>query len=334
MEYKSLFQFLQSEPTYRLNQVKKAVFLDLFEDWQKVTNLPQALREKLNQTFPLLISGKIFSSLSEPTAKALLTLNDGVKIETVLLKHQDGRRTVCVSSQAGCQLNCKFCATGQQGFKRNLTAGEIVDQVVFFSRYLKNVDGGKNHVTNIVFMGMGEPFLNYENVMAAINLLNDKDGLAIGSRKISISTCGITEGIKKLASEKFQVNLAVSLHAPNDELRIKLMPIGQKYPLVKIFQAVDAYIKKTNRQVMFEYLLIQGVNDSVKLAKELAVLMKKPLYLVNLIVYNPTKEFKPPSFRVIKDFKTVLEKAGVKVTQRHSFGQKIQAACGQLAGSD
>lgn len=304
---------------------------------------------------------KPFVSKDKNTIKALITLKDGLKIETVLMRHKprsrasslrgkDKRNTICVSSQIGCPLACTFCATGKMGFKRNLEAWEIVEQVLFFARYLKKIN---EKVTNIVFMGMGEPFLNYDNVIGAIKILNDKEGFNLGARHFSISTVGIVEGIEKLAKEELQINLAISLHAPDDELRLKLMPINKKYPIKKILNAVDDYIKKTRRRVMFEYIMIENLNDSEEHAEKLAKLMKKPLYFVNLISYNFTRLrptctevsagkqgfggqagiFKPSSPSSIKRFKEILEKEGVAVTQRYRFGQDIKGACGQLAAS-
>ncbi|MCK9445559.1 23S rRNA (adenine(2503)-C(2))-methyltransferase RlmN [bacterium] len=238
------------------------------------------------------------------------------------MKHTDDRSTVCVSSQVGCPLACSFCATGTMGLKRNLTAEEIVMQVLLFARVCK--------VTNIVFMGMGEPFLNYDNVMSAIRMLNSAEYFNIGSRKISVSTSGIIEGIEKFANEDLQVNLSISLHAPNNKLRSQLMPINKKYSLEKVIEAVDNYIIKTNRKVMFEYLMIVGENDSLECARELALLMKKPLYMVNLIVYNPTGKFKASDSKTIKKFKDYLEGEGIFTTQRYEFGRGIKAACGQL----
>jgi len=328
MDLAQFEEILKEEPAYRLKQAKKAIFQNLIEDWSQATNLPLSLRERLNEKCPLLIEGELTISKDQKTAKVLIFLKDGLKIEAVLMRHGGGRNTVCVSSQVGCSLNCKFCATGQMGFKRNLTVFEIIEQVLFFARYLKKFG---ERVTNVVFMGMGEPFLNYENVLGTIGVLNDKDGFNIGARKISISTVGIIEGIKKLAKEKLQVNLAISLHAPDDKLRSELMPINKKYPLMKIFEEVDDYIKKTKRKVMFEYLMIKNLNDSDECAKKLAKLMKKPLYLVNLISYNPTGIFEPSPQERIKKFKEILEKEGSLVTERYRFGRDIKAACGQLA---
>jgi len=217
------------------------------------------------------------------------------------------------------------------GFKRNLKPLEIIEQVLHFSRYLKK--SGKR-VTNVTFMGMGEPFLNYDNVLEAVKFLNSKETFNIGARNISISTAGVVEGIEKFAKENLQVNLAISLHAPNNELRSKLMPINKKYPINKILDAVGNYIHKTNRQVMFEYLLIDGVNDTVYCATELAKIMKNPLYYVNLILYNPTSgnSFKPSNTENVKKFKEILKKNKIIFSQRLRFGEDIKAACGQFAG--
>jgi len=324
IQFQKLFK---KEPKYRLGQAKKALFQDLIQNWQTAKVLPLSLREELNKECSIEISEKTFISKDKNTVKALLTLEDGLKVETVLMRHKDKRNTVCVSSQVGCPLDCSFCATGKMGFKRSLEAWEIVEQVLFFARYLKKI---KERITNIVFMGMGEPFLNYQNVIEAIKILNDKEGFNLGARHFSISTVGIVEGIEELAKEKLQINLAISLHAPNDELRSKLMPINKKYPIKKILNAIDDYIEKTRRRVMFEYIMIRDLNDSEEEAKTLARLMKKPLYFVNLISYNPTGIFKPSLSSRIKKFKEILEKEGVAVTQRYRFGEDIEAACGQL----
>ena len=289
---------------------------------------PLELRQKLNKNCPLSIKAEAAVSKTEDAVKARITLEDNLKIESVLTRHNDGRNTVCVSSQIGCPLACEFCATGKMGFKRNLEPLEIAEQVLFFARYLKKEN---KRAANVVFMGMGEPFLNYENVIKATRIINDKDGLNIGARNISISTIGVIEGIKKLTQEKLQVNLAVSLHAPNNKLRDKIMPINKKYPIEIILKNIDDYIAKTNRQVMFEYLLIKGVNDSDACSKKLAKLMEKPLYFLNLISYNPTGIFQPSSVERTEKFKNILKKTGIKFSQRYKFGQDIKAACGQFA---
>ncbi|HBU07195.1 MAG TPA: 23S rRNA (adenine(2503)-C(2))-methyltransferase RlmN [Candidatus Magasanikbacteria bacterium] len=332
MDLVKLKSVLQGEPKFRYKQVWQAMFRDFISTWQENTTLPITLREKLDEEVPLDIDAQMFGSKDNDTIKALITLEDKNKIETVLLTHIDGRHTVCVSSQVGCPLACEFCATGKLGFKRNLTAGEIVDQILFFNRHLLKTKGKDHKTNNVVFMGMGEPFLNYDNVMEAVRIINDKDGLNIGARHISISTSGIIDGINKFAKEDLQVNLAISLHAANDKLRAKLMPIDKKYPLGKMLRAVKNYVEKTDRQVMFEYLMIDGVNDTDKDVKDLIAIMDQPLYMVNLIRYNPTGgSFQPSTNEKIKKFKNALLRAGVKATQRYSMGDDIDAACGQLS---
>lgn len=327
MNLKEIKILLEDEPAFRFKQVKQFIFQDLIEDWAEALNLPLKLRELLNQEHPLKLEAQESTSKNKSTVKALITLHDGLKVETVLMRHKD-RNTVCVSSQIGCPLGCSFCATGKMGYKRNLDSGEIIDQVLYFARYLKKRN---QKISNIVFMGMGEPFLNYENVMRAIDILNDEQCFNIGARRISISTVGITEGIDKLANENIQINLAISLHAPNDDLRLKIMPINKSYPLKKVISAVDNYMKKTNRKVMFEYIMIDGVNDQPKQARELVELIKGSLSMVNLIPYNPTGVYNTSSQENMEAFKKILEKEGVNVTLRRGFGPDIEGACGQLA---
>jgi 23S rRNA (adenine2503-C2)-methyltransferase len=336
MNLSKLSAILANEPKYRFVQVNQAVFQNYISSWDEVSNLPKNLREKLTAECPLEIKAEIYRTAGrQPSEKALLTLSDGEVVETVLIRQKDRRHTVCVSSQIGCALGCLFCATGNFGFRRNLSAEEIVEQVIFWQRYLKAEDQSvenQDKVDNVVFMGMGEPFLNYPQFIKAAKFLNNPETMNIGSRRLSVSTAGLTEGIKRLAGEKLQINLAVSLHAPNDNLRRDLMPIAKKYSLRDILAAVDQYINKTNRRVMFEYLMIKEVNDNEKDALELAALMKKPLYIVNLIPYNPTGRFAPSTRERIDKFKKILEDNGVAVTVRLSFGADIAAACGQLRG--
>lgn len=328
MNLEKLETILANQPQYRIKQVYQAIFNNLIDDWTKISSLPLNLRQEFSKNCDLKIEGEIFMAKDKRSQKALITLTDGLKIETVLLKHGDDRLTVCVSSQVGCPLGCQFCATGEMGFKRDLSYLEIIEQILFFDRGLKKEN---KKVTNVVFMGMGEPFLNYDAVLQAIRILNDADYFNIGARRISISTCGIIEGIEKLTKENLQVNLAISFHASNDELRTKLMPVNKQYPLKKLLSAVKNYTNITSRKVMFEYLMISGVNDSTSCAEELAKLLKDKLFMVNLIPYNPTGKFKPSSSLAIKSFKQVLIKNGINVTQRFSFGQDINASCGQLA---
>lgn len=329
MDLKKLDQILKDEPSYRLNQIKRCLFIDLIDDWEKATTLSKELREKLNKDLPIFIDGELLVSKDKQTLKALITFEGGGRVETVLMRHKDKRNTICLSSQIGCPLACEFCATGKLGFKRNLTASEIVAQFLFMARLLHK-EGER--IANAVFMGMGEPFLNYDNVLEAIRIINDKDGLNVGARKISISTVGIIEGIERLSEEKLQVNLAISLHAPTDSLRSKIMPINKKYPINIVLSSVNDYTKRTKRRVMFEYIMINGLNDRESDANALAEIMKKRLYFVNLISYNPTGIFKPSPGIRIKKFKELLSKRSVSVTQRYRFGDNIEAACGQLAG--
>jgi len=328
MDLDKFYKIFKDKPGYRLRQAKKAVFQELIDNWDDATTLPEKLRKDLSKECPLSIHSKLFHSRSSPTIKALVILKDGNRVETVLMKHKEGRNTVCVSSQVGCKLGCKFCATGAMGFIRDLKWHEIIEQVVIFSRILKME---KQKVTNVVFMGMGEPFLNYDNVIEAVKCLNDKEGFNIGSRKISVSTVGIVPGIYKLAREPLQVNLAISFHAPNDKLRSRLMPVNKKYPLKEVLKAVDSYIADTNRKVMFEYIMLKGVNDDLKLAKELADLLKGKLCMVNLIPCNEVCRFTPSDKKRIKSFIEILKRSKIEVVQRYSFGQDIDAACGQLA---
>lgn len=337
MDLKRLEECLTGEPAFRLKQAKRAVFVDLVDGWNEATTLSLPLREKLNQECPLDINAEI--SNSGETKKALLTLDDGLKVETVLLAHEDGRNTVCVSSQVGCAMGCLFCATGQMGFKRNLTSDEIIEQVLFFARELKKnplspLSHGGEKVTNIVFMGMGEPLFNYDNVMAAIKFINSKEGFEIGARHISLSTIGVPGGIRKFASEPLQINLAVSIHAPNNELRSEIIPYNNYYSLEKLIKDIGYYIGKSGRKVMVEYMMIKGLNDSPEQAAELSELfagLDPKLYFVNLIIHNPIGRYKPATTESVKEFKKELEKNGISVTERYRFGRDINAACGQLA---
>lgn len=324
MNLSQIQEILKDEPKYRQTQMMKAVYEDFIEEWQEATNLPAKLRERLTEECPLKIDAEIFKG--KTSVKALMTLQDGEKIEAVLMNHKDGRHTVCVSTQVGCPMGCLFCATGKLGFKRNLKSEEIVEQVLLFSRMVKK-DGQR--ISNVVFMGMGEPFLNYEEVLKAITALHDKFGM--GARRMSISTCGIVPNIKRFAKERYEVNLAISLHAPNDLLREKIMPSSSSYPLKEIFKALDYYVEQTNRQVMYEYIMLEGVNDSAKEARELIGLLQGRLGVVNLIPYNG-KEFKASSKERVDNFKKILGAGKIKVVERASYGREIEGACGMLAG--
>jgi 23S rRNA (adenine2503-C2)-methyltransferase len=334
MDFKHLGEILikYNEPKFRVQQISRAFWKELASGWDEITALPKDLREKLKKEirWSSLVLDKTIND-SGGTEKASFTLTSVTeKIESVLIKHDDDRRTICASSQIGCPAKCAFCATGQMGFKRNLSDEEIVDQILFWARILKT-RGEK--VTNVVFMGMGEPFLNSDNVFAAIKKLTSPEDFGLGARHISISTCGITPGIKRLTLNYPQINLALSLHAPNDRLRTKLMPINKKYDIRSVIAALRDHIKKTNRKVMIEYLLINEVNDDPKLALELAELLKdEPLFHLNLIPCNKTGKFEPSPATKINLFSLNLRKNNIKFTIRKKFGSSIEAACGQLAG--
>jgi 23S rRNA (adenine2503-C2)-methyltransferase len=330
IDLEKISSLLENEPKFRLKQIDKLLFQDLIDSWDKATTLPLNLRQILNEKAPLVIPAETQKTSDNKTIKALITLEDNLKIEAVLMKYPD-RNTICVSSQVGCPLGCLFCATGQMGFQRSLSVSEIVGQVILFARILK---AENQKITNIVFMGMGEPFLNYENVLSVIKLLNDPEKMGLGARRFSISTCGIIEGINKLAEEPMEINLAISLHTVNNELRSKLMPINLKYPLDKVMDAVSDYVNKTKREVMFEYVLLNNVNDSEEQAGELARRMRNDFFHVNLIEYNETGgEFKSSPRDKANVFKKVLEKEGISFTERQSLGKEIKGACGQLATS-
>jgi len=341
MNLEKIEYLLVNEPPFRLKQVEKALYKDFIDSWNDVTVLPVELRGKLEKEVPITFDFNTAASLKGNSIKVIMKLPDGPNVESVLMEHTGGRNTVCVSSQAGCPLNCIFCKTGKIGYIRNLNHYEIVEQVLFFSYYLKKVTGPvkkeesiKTHesVKNIVFMGMGEPFLNYDNVIGAIRFLNDKNKFNIGARHISVSTAGIPEKIKKFSYENLQANLAVSLNSPNDKIRQKIMPIAQKYPVKEIIDAVKFYIERTNRKVMFEYIMIKDLNDSDALAEQLIKLLGGLLCFVNLIPYNGNGcDLKPTTRIRINRFRNILENGGITVTQRFRFGDDINAACGQLA---
>jgi 23S rRNA (adenine2503-C2)-methyltransferase len=327
MDLKRLDKILEGEKPYRLKQVRRAIFKDLITDWDDATNLSLKLRGILKEEFPLSIDSRIIKSKESDAVKAIVKVSGDVLIETVLMQHSTSRNTVCVSSQAGCVLGCLFCKTGKLGFKRDLDYSEIIAQVLLFQRFLKNKGSS---ISNIVFMGMGEPFLNYDNVLEAVRIINSNEMFNIGARHISISTAGLPEKIKLFAGEGIQVNLAVSLNAPNDVLRSKIMPVNLRYKIPELIESVKYYIRKTNRKVMFEYVMIEGLNDSEENARELADLLKGLLCLVNLIPFNGGPPLKHPMESRITAFKKILEENGIIVTRRSRFGADIDSACGQL----
>jgi 23S rRNA (adenine2503-C2)-methyltransferase len=317
---------------YRLRQLYHAATKELLGGVAEVTTLPKELRSAMVErgvTFSSLEPIDVRRSRDAQTTKALFRLRDGMEVEAVLMEHYRNRTTVCISSQAGCAFACAFCATGQGGFNRNLTAGEIFDQARFFARELASRG---ERVTNVVFMGMGEPFHNYDAVMEAVALLNDPHGFGLGHRHITISTVGLVDKIDRFADERVQVNLAISLHAPTDELRSQLMPVNRRFPIAALMAACERYVRKTNRKVFFEYVMLTGVNDDAASAHALASLMRGHLYHVNLIPYNTTPDaaYGATPEKRIWEFAAILDAAGVPVTVRQNMGRDIAAACGQL----
>ncbi len=330
------------QPKYRARQVWEWLYVHYVDDFERMTNLPKALRARLAETFtidPLQVVTEAVSS-NRLTRKAVFALPDGDTIETVLMLYEK-RRTLCISSQVGCGIGCPFCATGLSGFSRNLSAGEILAQVLYYARFLSDPSAGgadavpverPTRVTNIVFMGMGEPFANYDNVWQAIRTLVDKRGFNLGARHITVSTVGLVPGIRRMARENLQVRLAVSLHAADDDLRNQLVPINRRYPLADLMAAVREYIAATGRRVTFEYALMRDINDRPEHARALARLLKGILAHVNLIPMNPVEgaPYQPSTRRATVTFARILEDAGIPVTVRLRRGIDINAGCGQL----
>lgn len=300
--------------------------------FEEITDLPGALRDRLSEmqcageialnTMKII---RVQCSAADGTRKYLFELNDGNKIESVFMKYSYGN-SICVSSQAGCRMGCRFCASTLGGLDRNLTAGEIADQILSVQR-----DTGER-INHVVVMGTGEPFDNYENLSSFIRLINNKDGLNIGMRNITVSTCGLVPKIERFAEDFPQVNLAVSLHAPSDVIRSGMMPINNRYNMKELLTACKAYTEKTNRRITFEYALVSGVNDSMDKADELADVLRGMLCHVNLIPLNKVREsgFSGTARSEAKSFMARLEKHGIPVTIRRELGSDIDAACGQL----
>jgi 23S rRNA (adenine2503-C2)-methyltransferase len=317
---------------FRLKQIYRAATKELVGDVGDVTTLPKELRTELvanGFAFDAASPVVIQRSVDKQTSKGLFRLADGAEVEAVLMEHYGDRTTVCISSQAGCAFACAFCSTGQAGFTRQLEPTEIFDQARHFAREL--AERGKR-ITNIVFMGMGEPFHNYDAVMAAVALLNDAHGFGLGHRHITISTVGLVDRIDQFADEGLQVNLAISLHAPSDDVRNSIMPVNRRFSTGDLLGACERYVAKTNRKVFFEYVMLEGVNDREEDARELARIMAGHLYHVNLIPYNTTPDgaFAGTEHEGIWRFAAILDAAGVATTVRQNMGRDIAAACGQL----
>lgn len=340
-----------NEPAYRAKQIWQGLYQHLYNSPEQFTNLSKPLRQKMAENLTFMpFSVKVYQESSDGhTRKTLFELPDGNLIEAVLMRYGDPadnphpnpspkngrgvrRRTLCISTQAGCAMGCVFCATGQMGFKRQLSSGEIVAQVMYYAQMLKEQD---EVVNNVVFMGMGEPFHNYENTMSAIDRLNDSEGYHFGARRFTISTVGLAPQIKRFADEQRQVNLAISLHAVDDNARVKMMPVNKRYKIDEVLEACAYYVMKTSRRVTFEWALINGVNDTPEIAKKLAAKLRGLMCHVNAIPLNPTAGFdgKATDRQRAALFKETLEQAGIPCTIRMRRGIDINAGCGQLAGA-
>ena len=339
----------RGEAAFRAKQIYNWLYQHLCTDFSQMTNLSQSLREKLAEEAsigPMIVRSELHSK-DDRTRKILLELADDKLIESVLMLYpplgeNSARATVCVSTQAGCAFGCTFCATGQMGFDRHLSAGEIVSQVLYFARELRNAPWSAaglpgstpiNRITNIVLMGMGEPLHNYNNVLQALRILNSPEGFNLGARHMTVSTVGLVPAIRKLSQEPLQVNLAISLHAPTDELRSQTMPVNRKYPLPELIAACKDYIAATHRQVTFEYVLLAGVNDTPAYAHLLGNLLAplEQFAHVNCIPVNATSaSYRTPGPEAIRAFRDVLFEHGISNSVRAERGDDIAAACGQL----
>lgn len=321
----------RGQPAFRARQVYEGVYRHLYDSWDQFTTLPRDLRDELARELPLAAMNPV-AQVATPNGDTVKTLYETAsrdQVETVLMLYRS-RATVCVSCQVGCAVGCAFCATGLMGLDANLTTGEMVVQVLGAARAAK--ERGRT-LTNLVMMGMGEPFHNYPATIKFLTILNDPAGFGMGARRMTISTSGIVPFIDKLADEPLQVNLAVSLHAPNDELRSSLVPVNRKHPVAELMASIDRYIAKTGRRVSFEYALMSGINDGDDVAQELGRLLRRRLCHLNIIPLNPVAvlPYERPTSERIERFASIVESYGVPVTVRYSRGVDISAACGQLA---
>ena len=329
LNYNELVQYVESinEKKFRAAQLYSWMHEKLAESYDEMTNISDKLKDTLKEDtlYTSLKIVKMQESRIDGTRKYLFELYDGNLIESVLMKYHHGN-SVCISSQVGCRMGCRFCASTIGGLVRNLTASEMLDQIYRISR------DTNERVSNVVIMGSGEPMDNYDNVIKFIELLNSERGLNISQRNITVSTCGIVPKIKELADLKLQITLAISLHAPNDELRKTMMPIANKYSIAEIMDACRYYLDKTGRRISFEYSLVKGVNDTKECANELIELVKGLNCHINMIPVNPIKErdYEQSEKNSIKNFRDMLERKGINATVRREMGRDIDGACGQL----
>ena len=317
------------EKSFRASQIYEGLYKKRFSSLDEITNISKELRQKLKDNFSMYKIKLLIKQQGDNVNKYLFELEDGNKIESVLMFHDYGT-SICVSSEVGCNMGCSFCESGRLKKVRNLLAYEIVQQILLIEEDIKK------RITHVVVMGIGEPFDNYDNVLRFVKIVNCNKGIDIGSRHITISTCGIIPGIKKFMEEDGQVNLAISLHAPNDELRSKIMPINKAYPLKDLMEAIKEYISKTNRRVTFEYIMLENVNDSENEALELVKLLRGINCYVNLIPYNETENIqykRTKEWKILK-FYDILKSNKINVTIRKEFGGSVDAACGQLRANN
>ena len=318
----------QGQKPYRAQQIRRWIFGKRVTEFDAMHDVPAGLRAALADQFALFASNIVRHQVAEDrTEKLLLQLSDGQHVECVLMR-ETSRRTVCISTQVGCGMGCTFCASGLLGLSRNLTTGEIVEQILYIDRLLDKDE----RITNVVVMGIGEPLANLPSLLPALATLNENGGFGIGARRITVSTVGLPEKIRELAEFGKPFNLAVSLHAPNDALRDQIVPVNSNTGIAKILAAADDYFNRTGRRVTYEYVLLGGTNDSVEHARELSALLRGRVAHVNLIPMNEVSElpFDSPSLPRTTRFTTVLEDAGIPVTVRKRKGADIDAACGQL----
>lgn len=332
LNFEELQESIQAlgEKSFRAKQIYEWIHKKLVNDFEEMTNLSKDLRDKLKENYDLITVSKVDqrTSKDDGTSKYLFRLYDDRVIESVLMKYKHGN-SVCISSQVGCRMGCRFCASTLGGLERNLTPSEMLDQIY----QIQKLSGER--VSNIVVMGTGEPMDNFDNLLKFIRIISDDNGLNISQRNITVSTCGIVEKIRQLADEELQITLAISLHAPNDAVRRELMPVANKYDIKTIIDACKYYYTKTGRRLTFEYSLVEGVNDSEDNAKQLAGVVRGLNCHINLIPVNPIKErnYRHSEGKYIQNFKNILEKYRINVTIRREMGADIDAACGQLRKS-
>lgn len=320
---------------FRYAQIENAIYKNFVTDFNEIQTIPKELREFLwaNFYYNSLEVDHIVTSANGQTTKILFKTKSGDLIESVIMRHLTGRTTLCVSCQAGCPMACSFCATGKLWLKRNLEFSEIIEQIMYAAKILNDE---QTVLRNVVYMWMGEPFLNYENLKKSINIACDQKKISLANRRVTVSTCWIVPGINKFWDDFPQTSLAVSLHAPNDEIRKSIMPVDHTYPVEALMQSLDEYVRKTNKRIFYEYIMINGINDNIKLSYELWKLLAWRLAHVNFIPYNPWEwilwiDYTATPRFIIEKFQRVLEEFWVPSTIRATMGDDINAACGQLA---